>query len=75
MITEDDILIDGLAEEVFPYLDELRQSGIINMYGASPYIMETFDVNKHTARKLLSAWMDQFRYKKIGFHSYIDRKE
>lgn len=47
-------------EEVFEYLDELRESGITNMFGATPYIMSAFDVLKDEARKLLVEWMETF---------------
>ncbi|MDD4779181.1 MAG: hypothetical protein PHT02_01065 [Tissierellia bacterium] len=38
----------------FRYLDELRESGITNMLGASPYLVDEFGINKNEARKILS---------------------
>ena len=32
--------------EVFDYLDILRESGVTNMFGATPYIQEEFGVDK-----------------------------
>ena len=58
MINENDIIFDNLAEEVFPYLDELRESGVTNMYGAHRYIMEDFSMDKAMAIKLVQAWME-----------------
>ena len=54
-------------EKVFKYLDALRESGIINMYGGGPYIREEFLVDKATSHKLLKEWMDTFseRHKEV----------
>ena len=63
MINENDIIFDNLAEEVFPYLDELRESGVTNMYGAHKYVMEDFSMDKAMAIKLVQAWMETFKEK------------
>jgi len=63
MINENDIIFDNLAEEVFPYLDELRESGVTNMYGAHRYIMEDFSMDKAMAIKLVQAWMETLKEK------------
>ena len=34
-------------ENIFNYLEDLRDSGQINMFGASPYIVEAFGLNKY----------------------------
>jgi len=47
-------------EEVFEYLDNLRESGVTNMYGAAPYLVEEFCIGKVEARKLLAEWMRTF---------------
>jgi len=47
-------------ENVFTYLDALRESGITNMFGASPYIEAKFGVSDKEARKLLLRWMETF---------------
>jgi len=41
-------------------LNALRKSGAINMFGAAPYISETFGVNKQEARQYLMNWMNSF---------------
>ena len=46
--------------EVNAYLDMLRKSGVTNMFGARPYIVEAFDVTKSEASKFLSEWMRTF---------------
>lgn len=47
-------------ENVFTYLDALRESGITNMFGASPYIEDKFGVSGKEARRLLLEWMETF---------------
>lgn len=50
--------------EYFVFLDVLRESGVTNMYGASPYVQEEFSVNRDKAAKILSAWMKTFDHDK-----------
>ncbi len=47
-------------EEVFRFLDSVRESGAINMFGAAPYVQESFGVDRGEAKKLLLEWMDTF---------------
>lgn len=47
-------------KDVFLFLNELRESGVTNMFGATPYIMEKFDMERDDARMYLSAWMEIF---------------
>ena len=44
-------------DEYFEYLEELRQSGVTNMFGATPYLMGEFGLSKYEARDILSQWM------------------
>jgi hypothetical protein len=57
---ESDFILDDLAEEAFPYLDELRESGETNMFGAPKYVMEEFGVDKQMAIRVVQAWMYSF---------------
>lgn len=50
-------------KEVFAYLDILRESGATNMFGAGPYIQETFSCDRREARQLLLDWMKYFSSK------------
>ena len=45
------------SEEVESYLDTLRDSGAINMFAATPYIVETFGVGKSLAQEYLRYYM------------------
>ncbi len=47
-------------DEVFEYLDALRESGITNMFGAAPYLMEEFSFDKREASQWLVEWMQTF---------------
>jgi len=51
--------------EVFVFLDDLRESGVINMYGATPHIVRAFDVSEDEAIQLLVAWMNSKKDSKI----------
>ncbi len=44
----------------FEFLNELRESGAINMFGAAPVLADTFGMTKSQARGVLSAWMKSF---------------
>ena len=47
-------------EEVFDYLDALRESGITNMFSSPSYLMRQFDISKPEAFDLFIAWTEQF---------------
>lgn len=47
-------------ENVFTYLDALRESGITNMFAAGPYIETQFDLKRSEALRLLAEWMETF---------------
>lgn len=55
------------TDEHLTYLDELRESGDTNMFGARPYLMDEFpDLSKKEAAAVLVYWMHSFseRYPK-----------
>lgn len=54
------IKITKQEKEMFDYLNDLRESGATNMFGASPYLVDKFDIDKYEARKVLSKWMENF---------------
>lgn len=41
------------------YLDALQESGDINMNGAAPYLAQTFDITRGTAKLVLEYWKEQ----------------
>jgi len=44
--------------EVFQFLNELRESGKTNMFGARPYLVDEFDLDKKQSAELLSEYMN-----------------
>jgi len=51
-----------LKEEYANFLISLRDSGVTNMFGASPYLADAFpELSKDDARKVLMLWMESFR--------------
>lgn len=47
-------------KEYFAFLDNLRDSGAINMYGAAPYLMDAFPIlgfDEPLAHQVLHDWM------------------
>ncbi len=53
-------------EKYFVYLEELRRSGVTNMFGARPYLQKEFPEladDPERAREILLAWFDSFRTK------------
>jgi len=47
-------------QEVLEYLNMLRDSGVTNMFGATPYIEDEFGLDKKESRRLLSLWIYNF---------------
>jgi hypothetical protein len=47
--------------EYFEYLNELRESGQTNMFGASNYLMNEFGLGRHEARDIVKQWMESFK--------------
>lgn len=48
-------------EEHLLFLDELRESGDTNMFGARPYLLQEFPwLSKEEAGEILSYWMRSF---------------
>ena len=44
-------------QRMFNFLNELRDSGVINMLGATPYLMQAYNLDTQTAVKTLADWM------------------
>ena len=51
---------DAKMEEYFEYLDQLRESGVTNMFGAVPYLQAEFpelSSDRARASQVLQLWM------------------
>ena len=44
-------------DEIHNFLIDLRDSGVTNMFGASPYLMEEFGMTRYEAKDALLEWM------------------
>jgi hypothetical protein len=53
---------EALQEAHLLYLDDLRESGVTNMYGGAEYLKEAFhlELTKREARDILLYWMATF---------------
>lgn len=49
-----------IKEKHLEYLDDLRESGITNMFGARPYLINAFGLPQDDAAKILTYWMKTF---------------
>jgi hypothetical protein len=47
------------AAHCFRYLRQLRADGRTNMYGAVPYVMKTFNLDRDAAFAIVCQWLDQ----------------
>ena len=48
--------------EVYNFLNELRESGKTNMFGARPYLVNEFDLSKKQSGELLALYMNNNLY-------------
>jgi len=46
--------------EYYVYLEELRQSGVTNMFGSAPYLREEFGLGRRESIKIVANWMDNY---------------
>lgn len=47
-------------KEMFEYLDTLRETGVTNMFGASPYLQQAFGIDRREAKNILIEWMKTY---------------
>ena len=47
--------------EVFLYLEAIRESGKINMFEAATFIQEEFECSKSMSKRYLSSWMKSYK--------------
>lgn len=58
-------------KEVFDFLNELRESGATNMFGARPYIIEDIGLPSNEAKRIILLWMNNFN-KEGNYDEIID---
>jgi hypothetical protein len=55
------IKYNNMQQEHYDYLIELRDSGVTNMWGATPYLMKRFGMNEVEAGEILLEWIKSFK--------------
>jgi hypothetical protein len=67
-IVKESVVTEGLDKNkpYFDFLVALRDSGATNMFGATPYLQDAFDLSKSEARKILAEWMKSFNEAKTN---------
>lgn len=52
---------DPKVQEMFRFLDSLREGGSVNMFGASVPLREAYpDLSRRDAQQVVVAWMESF---------------
>lgn len=46
--------------EYYIYLENLRQSGIVNVFGASPFLARRYGLTEKKADEVLGSWMENY---------------
>jgi len=46
--------------EYYQYLEGLRQSGVTNMFGASPYLAKAYALSSSEAITIVGSWMENY---------------
>ena len=49
-----------MQEKINDYLDALRETGSVNMFGVAPLVAEVFGVERREAKQYLKNWMQTF---------------
>lgn len=55
-----------VTQEHLEFLDDLRESGETNMFGAGPYVQKEFGVDRGEARDIVLYWMETFSERDHG---------
>ena len=65
-MTDETTRPDFVTNEHLEYLDDLRESGVTNMFGAAPYVEATFGLSRSESRAVLTYWMRTFSERHPG---------
>ena len=49
-----------VTDEHLTYLDDLRESGATNMFGAGTFVQEEFGTSRQDSKDILTYWMKTF---------------
>jgi hypothetical protein len=48
------------TDEMLEYLDDMRESNDINMFGCGPYLQSEFGIDRREAKAVFFYWKDTF---------------
>jgi hypothetical protein len=51
------LIYGDMLDEMLEYLDMVRETGSVNMFGAAPWLVNAFGLSKSGARDVLQYWM------------------
>jgi hypothetical protein len=54
-----------MNDKINAYLSALRDSGRINMFGATPYLQDRFGLTRAEAKAALIQWMESFKQEAV----------
>lgn len=54
-----------IEAKVFNFLNDLRDSGKVNMFGVRPYIIKTFGTGEKKSSEILILWMKNFEEDRV----------
>ena len=61
--------------EAYTYLDNLRESGETNMFGAGSYVESEFGISKKEAKEFVLGWMKEYGKTWNGdTHKFVEEK-
>ena len=52
--------MDATKDEHYEFLDMLKETGLVNMFGAGSHLMDQFDLTKYEANRILTSWMETY---------------
>ena len=53
---------EDMEQQINAYLTALRDSGKVNMMGATPYLQRDFGMTRYQARDALLHWINTFKH-------------
>jgi len=56
--TNTNLLRQEYLDQMFRFLNQVRACGSINMFGASPALVEMYNISPKEARTVLAQWME-----------------
>jgi len=64
-------------EEVYTFLDNLRESGVTNMFGSGSYVRENFSTTETETSELVVGWMEAVESGEWDMekHEFTEKKE